>query len=369
MDAHIALLLRFAREAREQRREDDDVYVWWGKVRSSNRQAPLPHLDEILALDEELGGDGDGEDAPEVHLYLTDYRSLYVAHMGGITPDDMLDDPREAPHIPDYYRDAGLACDCWFQLWDIRRVVLDDTPAVIEELKRLRNTRYNGRPVSLYGGMVELPLIVTRPDGARWFDERTREQLTDGRHWVEFDAERTGAGEMQRELRENRFGAALWSALDPAARGFIATAEQLYRAHRGDAAFDFGTVVVDLAKAVEVQVNALLRQALAGAEADVRRLNLDGVTVDLVADGPFTLGELARAIGDEAERNYWLKRRLAHGEWFTASLPPILRELAELRNAAAHGTVVERDVVTRLRNRLIGVGCVGELVELARVRV
>jgi hypothetical protein len=38
---------------------------------------------------------------------------------------------------------------------------------VIEALGRLRNTRDRDRPVSLYGGMVELPLIATRDDGAR----------------------------------------------------------------------------------------------------------------------------------------------------------------------------------------------------------
>jgi hypothetical protein len=174
---------------------------------------------------------------------------------------------------------------------------------------------------------------------------------------------------MQRELRENRFGPVLWSGLDPAARGFIATAEQLYRAHRSDAAFDFGTVAVDLAKAAEVQVNALLRQVFACASAEVRRMNLGGTTIDLAETGPFTLGELARAIGDDQERNAWLRRRLVHGEWFAVSLPPILEELAELRNAAAHGEVVARDDVARVRNQLVGVGCVGDLVELARVRV
>ena len=42
---------------------------------------------------------------------------------------------------------------------------------MIAELKVLRNVHYNDRPVSLFGGMVDLPLIVTRPDGRRFFDE------------------------------------------------------------------------------------------------------------------------------------------------------------------------------------------------------
>lgn len=137
MDAHIEVLLGHARAAREGRLENDDVYVWWGKLRSPYRQAPLPHLDEVLALDAQLAGDD------EVHLYLTDYRSLYVAHLGGVSGDDVRADPHEAAHVPAYYRTATLAADCWFQLWDIRRLVLDDTPAVTAELRHLRNTRYH----------------------------------------------------------------------------------------------------------------------------------------------------------------------------------------------------------------------------------
>ena len=30
----------------------DDIYVWWGKIRSPNRRGALPHADAIAALDE-----------------------------------------------------------------------------------------------------------------------------------------------------------------------------------------------------------------------------------------------------------------------------------------------------------------------------
>nr|AYC79989.1 hypothetical protein [uncultured bacterium] len=150
----------------------------------------MPHLDEILAMDKWLSGDAGGD--RELHLYLTDYRSLYVGHIGEIANGDGFEDLDDTDHVPDFYRDSGLACDCWFRLFDVRRVVADDTLAVVEELKKLRNTRYNDRPVSIYGGMVELPLIVTRDDDARYFEADVRERLVDGRYWVEIDAERTG---------------------------------------------------------------------------------------------------------------------------------------------------------------------------------
>lgn len=365
LTAHVTLLLAHAREFRDGKRDEDDVYVWWGKLRSKYRQEPLPHLPDILALDEQLQADT----ATEHHLYLTDYRSLYVAHLAEVCRDDVRLDEGEAQHIPSYYVSSDLAADCWFRLWDIRRLVLDDTPAVIEQLRALRNERYHDQRVSLYGGMVDLPLLVSRSDGARWFDQATRLLLTDGRHWVEFDAERGGTGEMQRELRENRFGGTLWLNLDPAARSFIATAERLFRDHRSDAAFDLSVVLVNFAKAVEVQVNALLRAALEGADRSLRFRNVGGKTVDLLTDGPWMLNDLEHAIAADGERREWLQRRLVHGAWFTGSLPAVIEELREARNDAAHGRTLDRERVAVLRGHLIGVGCKGSLLELAQVRV
>ena len=187
IDDHIAVLLEALRR-HDEGDADDDPCVWWGRVRSPNRQQPLKHLDEVLALDAETPNDED--DPRETHLYLTDYRSLFVGQVGNITADDMsAEDPA---HVPSYYRKQQLACDCWFQLWDIRRLVQDDTLAVVAELRELRNIHYNDRPVSIYGGMVDLPLIVYRDDGVRYFDKAERNRLLDGKCWVQFDAEHGG---------------------------------------------------------------------------------------------------------------------------------------------------------------------------------
>lgn len=368
LQAHLQFLLDRRRREKSRELSDDDVYVWWGKIRSPNRQQPLPHLDQIVALDELLQGE-EGPDA-EVHLYLTDYRSLYVGHVGEVTLDDVrhpADSDVEPEQVVALYNDVN--CDCWFRLLDVRRIVQDDTLGVVRELRKLRNVRYHDRPVSIYGGMVELPLLVRRDDGARWFEPRVREQLVEGRSWAEFDAESTGLGSIERDLRENMLGEAPWLGLDSAARTFVASAEKVFRDHRGEPAFDFSPVLVNLAKAVEVQVNDLLRRALASAPPAARLANVDGRTIDVVDDGPFSLGQLARIIGGERELNEELGRRLEQPKWVTGSLPSILDELAELRNPAAHAAMSGREQVGRLRDRIVGVGCVGVLVELGLVRV
>ncbi|MBV6520153.1 MAG: hypothetical protein MNPFHGCM_00258 [Gemmatimonadaceae bacterium] len=359
MDAHIGVLLRHARS------HTNDVHVWWGKLRSQYRQAPLPHLGDVLALEEQIARDDD----TETQLYLTDFRSLYVAHVGSIVAADVRDDRGQHGHIPPYYLYGSRVADCWFRLRDIRRLVLDDTLSVASELRNLLNSRYNDQRVSLYGGMVDLPLIVRRPDGKRWFDTEERERLTGGRCWVEFDAERAGTGEMQRDLRDNRFGARLWGNLDPAARSFIATAEQLYRTHRNDAAFDLSAVIIDFAKAMEVQVNGLVRRTLGKAAPALRMFTHDQRLVDITARSSWGLGELHRIVSEDRQRNEFLRKALQNGEWFAASLPPVLEELRVVRNKAAHGGAIERERIDQLRGALIGVGSKGGLVELAGVTV
>jgi hypothetical protein len=173
---------------------------------------------------------------------------------------------------------------------------------------------------------------------------------------------------MEQELRDNVLGAAAWRALDPLTRSFVATAEAVYRAHRRDAGFDFSGVVVDFAKAFELETNLILRQALRGVPQADRRVNVDGASVDLAGGRVWSLGELARVIGETQHVNTLLKRRLVHGEWFTASLPPVLNSLADLRNPAAHAECTTRQQASELRDRVLGVGSVGLLSELAKVR-
>ena len=362
MDAHLRLLLANLAAHRDGAIPEEDIYVFWGKVRSSYRLEGLPHLAEILAMDDTLDPDA----GRELHLYLTDYRSLYVGHVYEITADDVRAD--EGAHVPAYYTQRDLQCDCWFRLGDIRRLVLDDTVAVIAELRKLRNTHYEDRPVSLYGGMVNLPLVVSRDDGARFFDLQLRDRLIEGRYWAEADAARTGLGAVERDLRENLFGAEAWNGLDLTTRPFIATAEQVFRTHRADAGFDFTAVVVNLAKALEVQANIAVRRGLEGAPAAQRQANIEGATRDLGKGSALSLGQLGRVLTTERSLASALTERLRGGDWLVGQGAYVLADVARHRNPAAHAEHVTRAEAERLRNQLLGIGCHGELVRLAGVR-
>jgi hypothetical protein len=366
MDRHLEVLLRWAAARREGRSDDDDVYVWWAKLRSPNRQAPLPHAGEVLDLASQIDA------GIETHLYLTDYSSLYVAHLVEVTADNVLDDfPDERGHMPTYYDQHDA--DFWFRIWDIRRLVAGDPPATIEELKRLRNVRYHDRPVSLYGGIVDLPLIVTRDDGASWFTDIGA--LTEGRRWAERDAELKGETErLSAELRDNLLGKEIWDALESSSRTFLTTAEAVFRARRGDPGFDFSGSAVEVTKAVETELNAVvfpaLRRILAKAPPAQREVRLNDRLLDLGGRVSHqSLGTIQKLLDHDTTRQP-LRTALPHDwRWLEGELPAQLDPVRDLRNPAAHDRTVAREEMGRLRQSVLGIGCEGLLVRIVRAKL
>lgn len=98
MEQHIRVRQDAARKYRHGKLAEEQVYVWWGKLQSEHRTRPLPHLDEILGIDVEPCRDDPGV---ETHVYLTDFASLYVAHLGGVQREPPL--PRDDSRVPRFY--------------------------------------------------------------------------------------------------------------------------------------------------------------------------------------------------------------------------------------------------------------------------
>jgi hypothetical protein len=368
MDAHLRILLGWAEKARAGKEDEDDVYVWWAKLRSKNRTGPLPHSEEVLAISEQV------KQGVETHLYLTDYRSLYVGHIGEITEEDVPGETSgEWEHMPEYIR--GHPSNFWFQLWDIRRIISDDTPATIDELKKLRNTRYHDRPVSLYGGIVELPLIVYQETSRSWFSGG--EALLDGQLWAERDAEhRAGADRMARELRENLFGRDIWAAMEPGSRSFLTSAETVFRERKDEPGFDFSGPAVGYAKAVETELNALifpaLKKAMKGKAQHDREVLLEGRQLDLGGEVSHkSIGTLLHLLENTDGVGKALRATLssADGKWVTGVLPRQLGKLREIRNPAAHSGSVDAGDLSSIREELLGVGQEGVIPRVVRARL
>jgi hypothetical protein len=114
-------------------------------------------------------------------------------------------------------------------------------------------------------------------------------------------------------------------------------------------------------------VNYVLRRVGAVMPERDRMVNIDGHSIDLARSRMLSLGELAHVIAREKAINDVARAKLANGGWFSAQLAPVLEDLRETRNLAAHSSRIPAGRVTEIRNRLVGVGCQGVLVELGKV--
>lgn len=369
LDQHLNVLLDWNAKVGEGKAAPEDVYVWWAKVRSPRRTKPLEHMDQILALA------GPMAEGTETHLYLTDYQSLYVGWLTEIRKGDLPEGVKGEGHVPSYYLDNEWPIDFWMKLRDIRCVVLDDTRQACREMGNLLNVRYDRKPVSIYGGMVDIPLIVEPRWPHLWFAER--EAMTGGSIWAEFDASiRSETSRYAKELRAHMFGRRIWDAMEPESRRFLAAGEAIFRARSEDPNFDFSTVVVEYAKAVETELNALLfptiREAMAKEPIEERLVDLyEKKEIDL---GTVVLHQGIGSIRHLLTENrrfkdiVWSKLR-ACSKFLTEDLPPHLEELGRYRNPGAHKLSFDSAAIEDVRNRILGIACEGLLVKIVNGKI
>ena len=163
--------------------------------------------------------------------------------------------------------------------------------------------------------------------------------------------------------------------LEPATRTFLASAEAVFRARRDDRGFDFSGPAVEYAKAVEVELNALifppLRKLLHKAQPKDREVRVDGRVIDLGGEKPHqTLGAMKVLL----ERDEIVKKNVQSAyqndhQLLLGMLPHQLVLLAELRNPAAHSSVSAQQHVSMLRDDVLGIGKEGLVAQLVRSKL
>ena len=195
--------------------------------------------------------------------------------------------------------------------------------------------------------MVNLPLVVSRDDGARFFDPDVREALLEGKYWAEADAALTGLGAIERDLAGK--------PVRRSTRGMRSTYDaHLYRDRR--------TGVPDAPGGRGVRLRARRRQPGQGPRGPGQsspptrpsgsgRGNAAGPTsrarpVTSRHGRPLALGQLGRVIAEERPIAEALTSRLKDGAWLVGQGAYVLGEVASARNPAAHG-----EAVTRARGR------------------
>lgn len=128
----------------------------------------------------------------------------------------------------------------------------------------------------------------------------------------------------------------------------------MYRRHRDDPHFDFAAAAIGYAKAIEVELNALLAPYLREVDRG-RHQSLGWFATQLAEPAPGLRKWLGQAFPNQVG-------------WFTGELQLRLGAVAGLRNPGARRTAVPLALASSLREETLGIGQEGLIVRLARLR-
>lgn len=193
LETHAELLRHFIVQHRRGKLPEDQAYVWWGAIRSEGEYKPFTHLSDLLSMQLECG-----DPEREVQLYLTDRDSMFVAHLRELTDMDVRASRLEREHMPPQYVERECEVECWFRISDIRLIALD-VEGTVSAAGELTEARASSWHLALSDDM-EVPMVVTRPDGRRFFEPVERAKGAKGRRWVEVEAKQL-ASRPRREPR------------------------------------------------------------------------------------------------------------------------------------------------------------------------
>lgn len=148
----------------------------------------------------------------------------------------------------------------------------------------------------------------------------------------------------------------------------------MFRARRDDPQFDFTGPALEYAKALEVELNALmfrqLRRVVGSQAQEDRTIRVSGKRIDPKNPVPHqSLGSLRHLLEKDSTVRKGLRTALGkEGKWLVDEFPFLLKPVVRMRNPAAHGAALRGSEVIERRSHILGIGCEGTLARLARAK-
>lgn len=354
-------------------KKDPDGYAYWGKVISKDREkkVDIKHFQSIV--------DSNKENGFSTHLYISDYKNLWVAKV-----DEIVEGIGKDFKTLDFYKDKKI--EVWFKISDI--TILEYCPeTTASKLSELYiDNDYNDliiEGLSPFTTGIKYPAIIQDLAEEHYFDEL---EDSDGK-LVSITPEaikNTGSAKVIKTLNTYCFPDVVYSKIPHSAKMEIESAELDMMDSRHH---NFTKVAFSYIKAFEIIVNHLvihhMKKAGIGDEFFVKpdvmppKLYLN----DFDADGLVPLGKFQKNFSinqliyfveriiksNRLSFNRAFKDQKPFVKWFTNDLQKSLEtnQLMKIRGILAHSdsdAITESDLLA-VRNLILGIGQTGLIME------
>ena len=213
------------------------------------------------------------------------------------------------------------------------------------------------------------PLVIEMDEPIDYFDY----DFEDQRYFPDiFKNDKTRR--IQQDLVHYRFGEDIFYSMHPNTQDALIGAEEEYAVHRNDLLHDFSPIVVLYSKAFERELYRFGKRLFAwlGERASLSHITyqVQGLryTFDDYQHHKPNVGTTAYLLKQKEIREA-IEEHLPVGFlkiFIKFQLPPVLKELQDIRNEATHGEKTDKKICDRYRAKVVGIGENGVLSDLVR---
>jgi hypothetical protein len=342
----------------QKAKNDEDAYLYWGKLKSSDANDPLRKEFFVQALEKNT------QEGFATNLYISDFHFFWCARVEKV--EFMLDYEKEKGNTLNFYRQNWDRIEAWFKVSDM--TLLSNNPKETNEMisklvitpKNKLNSRQNDKvelSVTPYLSGLRYPLIIEDARKEVYFEFKQKDKVVT-KYNVLLENSESETSKTKNIIYSYVIPEEIFCKFSHQVQNEILWAELQYMKCEGRTKMDLYSNDLKVAReyliALERVLNDIIRETNPPAGS---RLFRPGENM--------TLGYLYTALS-ENQHAYMLNRYPVLHSYLTQIKSCLLKWIEIRNNELVHlvESQVSADTLKNIRRLILGVGTKGVLVEL-----
>ncbi len=331
----------------------DKGSVAFGKIKSKIRDYEHPNEEVLDSIYDEVSRDN------PMQLFLTDYNSIYVAHVIAVKTDKT-----RFIKAPSYY--DTMEVEKWYVIDDLRLIVEDDFKNIRDNiLPNFRAINYNNHTYAIYGNKYVYPMQISMKENINYF-EKDNEDFKYYNDIFKSELE----SNIKKAITVYVFTEDMFYKFASNTQDNIISAELEYIQNKHNPLYDFSAVVIKYSKAVELELHRFFKILFAYLSSKKPSLN----NIEYSIQGRnYLLEDMQECKANYGTYKYLLNKndirksidsQIKSSEiryFISKTIPKIITIMQNIRNESVHGGTTSLQECNDIRNNLLGINCISFL--------
>ena len=330
--------------------------VAFGKIRSKLRDYNHPNEEALETIYDDVSRDN------PMQLFLTDYNSIYVAHVISVKQTKT-----KIIKAPKYYDDLDV--EMWYVFDDLRLIVKDDFQSIRDNvLANFNATNFNNRTYAVYGNKYVYPMRVTMKEEIDYF-YKDNEDFKYYNNIFKSDLEI----QTKQSLINYCFTKDIFNTFAPNSQDNLISSEIEYIQNKHNPLYDFSAVVMKYSKIVEEEFHWFFKKLF---DYLMSKSSSVGTIEYSIQGGDYIVEDIFEHKANYGTYNFLLRNnKIRNGinnhisqskirYFIQDSITRFIPIMQKIRNESVHGNSATIQECEELRNHILGISSNGFLKDI-----